>query len=211
MGQTGFWYVVEASDASAVEVAKYLDVLWHRLTPTVGPFLERWHLYQDQPLHEEEEPTGVSVEQFLQAFGQAHVPEELFYACADPRLDEHTWDLSNARNGNSARAVLAAIPSIPPAAVLLAGLGARRAGLIPGRMGMFSLTHSELTKTAENIRKAHGLAPQRRYDSLEQMHRLMDAVGVPNYPISNLLEGLPAALSSALADGKGLIAVSALI
>ncbi len=211
MGQTGFWYVVEASDASAAEVSKYLDVQWSHLDPRVRATIDHWQEFPDHPLHDGDEPTGVSVDEFIEAFSHVYVPEELFYACADPRLDDDTWDLAHARNGSKAKAVLAAIPSISPAAVLLAGLGARRAELLPGRMGMFSLTSAEVLEAAENIRKAHGLAPQRRYNALEQMHHLMDTVGAPNYPISNLLEGLPAALGAALSDGKGLIAVSAVI
>jgi hypothetical protein len=201
MGQTGFWYVVQASDASAVEVAKYLQRLRAEFEPTIGPLLAKWHYSPIQDPDAQE--IGLTSLDFLHMFWKTRVPEELFYACADPRLDDATWDLATARGENAAKAVLAAIPN--------AGLGPRRARLLPGWMGMFSLTRPEVEQHAEAMRKAHGLPPQQRSNSLKHMHQLLDQAGVLHFPIANLLEALPTVLGSALSDSAGPIGVSAVI
>jgi hypothetical protein len=210
MAQTGFWYVVQASDASAVEVAKYLHRLRVEFEPTIGPMLDKWRITPAHT-HDDDESEFISSADYLRMFWKTRVPEELFYACADPRLDDATWDLATARLSRPTKAVLAAIPSIAPVAVLFSGLGVRRAEMIPGWMGMFSLTRVEVEEAAEQMRKAHGLPPQQRVNALQHMHHLLDRAGVLNFPIANLLEAMPVVLGSALEDSTGLIAVSAVI
>lgn len=211
MAQTGFWYVVQASDASAVEVAKYLHRLRTDFEPTLGPLLDSWRITPATRSFDEDESEFISTADYLRMFWATRVPEELFYACADPRLDDATWDLATARLGHPCKAVLAAIPSIAPVAVLFAGLGVRRADMIPGWMGMFSLTRAEVEQAAEPLRKAHGLPPQQRVTALQHMHHLLDQAGILNFPIANLLEAMPVVLGSALEDSTGLIAVSTVI
>lgn len=209
MGKTGFWFLVEASDSSALEVAKYLHRVRVNLEPGIATTLDAWRRSPDGRLTDG--PMGPSTSDFLDMFWKATVPDELFYACSDPRLDDATWDLATAKGDKPCKAVLAAIPSIAPAALLLSGLGPHRSDMLPGWLGMFSLTNQEVDAASEAIWKAHTLAPQRRFDALQRMHALIDSAGGGIYPIAALLDALPSALGAALADGTGLIAVSAVM
>lgn len=151
--------------------------------------------------------TGLA-SRFLATFWKAGIPETAFYAAAETDAESETWDLAETPQGREYRAAFIAAKGVPPMAVLFAGLGPQRAGLLPGTLGLFALSPEDTATAADTIRKTHALPPQPRADAQARMMQLVRTAGAPAIPVNNLLDALVVVVASAVSRGEGLISVT---
>jgi hypothetical protein len=76
-------------------------------------------------------------------------------------------------------------------------------------MGNFALTAAELAEAAPRMRKAHSMNPAERADAVHRMNTWLEIGSAYQFNTAQVLEALPAVISSALAARTGLVSVTA--
>jgi hypothetical protein len=145
---------------------------------------------------------------FLGAFLAATPGEDTFYACSRDDLDHVTWDVGRELAPQPCEALFAHAERFPPISLLYIGLGPDRSSWLPGELGNFALTASELNERADRMRHAHALAPTERAEAIKRMNTWLEVGSVYGFNTAHILEALPAVIGPAVSAGMGLVSVT---
>ena len=212
MAVTGFWYVRQAADEEIARLRPPIDEFVHKVRsdPGIQEVMAAWKAW---PAHVHGFGPDRSLDRlnrlFLGAFLAATPGENTFFACSRDDLDHATWDVGRDAPPEHVEALFAHIDRFPPISLLYMGIGPERAAWLPGALGCFALTASELEAQAVHIRRAHVLNPAERTDAVHRMNTWLE-VGTPaGFRAAQMLEALPSVVGPALRDGAGLVSVTA--
>lgn len=212
MAVTGFWYVRQASDEEIARLRLPIDDFVRRVSTdaSIQEVMSAWKAFPDQ-VH------GLSPDRtldrlnrmFLGAFLAATPGENAFFACSRDDIDHVTWDVGRDDPPDHVEALFAHIDRFPPVSLLFQGIGPDRAAWLPGALGCFALTAEELDAEASHIRRAHVLNPIERSEAVGRMTTWLEVGTAAGFRPAHMLEALPAAVGPALANGMGLVSVTA--
>ena len=216
MSVSGYWLIGEIDDAAARSLAPSFE-RWRMHVEADSGFRRcrsTWDATADVLAHVtsngSDDNSWLEVDGAFRAiedlFSNYQPSNDLFMECADLVASDEIWDLRSPPSAGATATALIGTRKLAPISLVFVALGPVASRAIPGLLGNFAATSTQVTEHADAISAALGS------DVVELLHRAEVWSGAtgdePLLDPTHLLVVLPMMFQQARTTGRGIVSVT---